>query len=73
MVINKVRVRKDAVLNARDVSIFWDTKMSIPVEYAGQFVELLTFYRLVIAENLVKIYDGDYIDESFSMGLKMLR
>lgn len=47
--------------------------MSIPVEYAGRFVELLTFYRLVIAENLIKIYNGDYIGESFSMGLLMLR
>lgn len=73
MVLNKIRARKDAVLNARDVSIFWDTKMSIPVEYAGRFVELLTFYRLVIAENLIKIYNGDYIGESFSMGLLMLR
>ena len=35
----------------RDVSSFRDNKM-----YAGQFVEQLIWYRLVIAENLVKIY-----------------
>ena len=46
-----------------------DNKMSIPVVCAGQFVERLIWYRLVIAENLIKIYSDEYVGDSFNMEL----
>lgn len=76
MVLSKLRARKDVSYlcstYVRDVSIFRDNKMSISVVYAGQFVELITSYHLVIAENLIKIYSGEYAGESLNMGLLML-
>lgn len=42
--------------------------MSIPVVYAGQFVEQLILNHLAIAENLIKIYIGEYVGESFNVG-----
>lgn len=39
--------------------------MSVPMVYAGQFVEQLILYHLVIAENLIKIYSGKYVGEKF--------
>lgn len=35
--------------------------------YAGQFVEWLILPHLVVAENLIKIYSGEYVGESFNM------
>ena len=56
--MKKRGARKDTYLGCtyvRDVSSFRDNKMSIVTVYAGQFVKQLIWYRLVIAENLVKI------------------
>lgn len=40
--------------------------------YAGQFVEQLILYLMVIAENRIKICSGEYVGESY-MGPFMLR
>lgn len=41
--------------------------------YAGRVVEQLILYHLVTAENLIKIYSGEYVGESFNVGRLMLR
>lgn len=47
--------------------------MSSPVVYAGQFVEQLIMNHLAIAENLIKIYIGEYVGESFNVESLRLR
>lgn len=75
MVLSKTRARKDTSYlcrtYVRDVSIFPDNKMIVLRMYAGQFVERLILHHLVIAENLIKIYSGEYVGESFNMGLRL--
>lgn len=77
MILSKIKAKKGTSYLCstfvKDVSIFRDSKMSIPIVYAGQFVEQLILYHLVIAENLIKIYSGEYVGESFNLGRLTLR